>query len=84
MFPLITHFEKLLKNIQPPKERLEAAQELPGKIRNYIKASKDFLTVEPHTRLAGSYAQHMAVGDVKDVDTLVRVPGDPKANRPLP
>jgi hypothetical protein len=82
MFPLITHFEKLLKNIQPPKERLEAAQELPRKIRNYIKASKDFLTVEPHTRLAGSYAQHMAVGDVKDVDTLVRVPGDPEANEP--
>ena len=82
MFPLITHFEKLLKNIQPPKKRLEAAQELPGKIRNYIKASKDFLTLDPHTRLAGSYAQHMAVGDVKDVDTLVRVPGDPKANEP--
>ena len=84
MFPLITHFEKLLKNIQPPKERLEAAQELPWKVRNYIKGSKDFVTVYPHTRLAGSYAQYMAVGDVKDVDTLVRVPGDPKANRPLP
>lgn len=55
---------------------------MPWKIRDYIKASKDFSTVYPHTRLAGSYAQHMAVGDVKDVDTLVRVPGDPEANEP--
>lgn len=82
MFPLTIYFEELLKNIQPAKERLEAAQELPWKIRDYIKASKDFSTVYPHTRLAGSYAQHMAVGDVKDVDTLVRVPGDPEANEP--
>lgn len=82
MFPLITHFEELLKNIQPPQERLDAARDLPPLVREYIAKSKDFPTVYPHSRLAGSYAQKMAVGDVKDVDTLIRVPGDPKANEP--
>lgn len=82
MFPLLTHFEKLLQNIQPPQERLNAARDLPPLVREYIKASQVFPTVYPHTRLAGSYAQKMAVGDVKDVDTLIRVPGDPDANKP--
>jgi hypothetical protein len=82
MFPLITHFEKLLQNIQPPQERLKAAKELPGLIRKYIAKNQEFPTIYPHTRLAGSYAQKMAVGDVKDVDTLVSVIGDPKANEP--
>ncbi|NMF65740.1 nucleotidyltransferase (plasmid) [Brasilonema octagenarum UFV-E1] len=82
MFPLITHFEELLKNIQPPQERLEAARDLPPLVRDYIAESKEFPTVSPDSRLAGSYAQQMAVGDVKDVDTLIRIPGNPKANEP--
>ncbi|MDM9383573.1 nucleotidyltransferase [Chlorogloeopsis sp. ULAP01] len=82
MFPLITHFEELLKNIQPPQERLDAARDLPPVVREYIAKSKDFPTVYPHSRLAGSYAQDMTSGDVKDVDTLIRVSGDPKANKP--
>lgn len=81
-YPLVTHFEELLKIIQPPSDRIKAAQELPWQVRDYIKSSKEFPTVFPHTRLAGSYAQDMAVGDVKDVDTLVRVPGNPEANDP--
>lgn len=82
MFILGTHFEELLKKLQPPKERLEAARALPPLVRAYIAESKDFPTVEPHSRLAGSYPQNMAVGDVKDVDTLVCVSGNPKANKP--
>lgn len=82
MFPFITHFEELLTRIQPPKERLEAARDLPPLVRDYIADSKDFPTVSPHSRLAGSYAQNMAVGDVKDVDTLIRVSGDPEKNEP--
>jgi hypothetical protein len=81
-FPLNTYFEELLKNIQPPEDRIKTAQRLPRLVRNYIKVSQTFLTVTPHTRLAGSYAQNMVVGEVKDVDTLVRVSGDPKANEP--
>lgn len=82
MFPFVTHFGELLKNIRPPQHRIEAAQELPPLVREYIKRSKEFPTVAPHTRLAGSYPQGMGAGDVKDVDTLVRVPGDPKKNEP--
>ena len=81
-FPLNTHFEELLKQIQPPEARIKMAQSLPRKVRKYIKESQDFPTKAPHNRLVGSYAQHMVVGEVKDVDILVRVSGDPEANEP--
>ncbi|MDF1500748.1 MAG: nucleotidyltransferase [Anaerolineales bacterium] len=82
MHTLGTHFELLLRNIRPPEDRLEAAKTLPPKVRNFLKDSEDFPTVEPHSRLVGSYAQDLAVGDVKDVDLLVRVAGNPEANEP--
>lgn len=82
MFPLVTYFEELLKNIRPPQDRIQAAQELPWLVRGYIEESEEFLTIAPHTRLAGSYPQGMSAGDVKDIDNLVHVPGDPKANKP--
>ncbi|MHC5826072.1 MAG: nucleotidyltransferase domain-containing protein, partial [Nostoc sp.] len=72
MFPLITYFVELLKNIRPPVHRIKAAQELPPIVRKFIEES-EFPTIDPHTRLAGSYPQKMGAGDVKDVDTLVRV-----------
>ncbi len=67
VFPLRTYFDELLKNVRPPQHRIEAAQELPPLVREYIKQSKEFPTVYPHTRLAGSYPQKMGAGDVKDV-----------------
>ena len=82
MYTLNTHFEGLLSNLKPPQDRLDAARDLPPLVRDYLKANKDFVTLDPHTRLAGSYAQDMVVGDVKDVDFLVRVPGNPAKNEP--
>lgn len=82
MYTLGTHFWELLKNIRPPEARLAAACDLPPKVRNYLQECEEFETISPHTRLAGSYAQDNCVGDVKDVDFLVRVPGDPDKNVP--
>jgi hypothetical protein len=76
------HFEKLLENIQPPKERLAAAVTLPPKVRTYLEQHQGFPTLSPHSRLVGSYAQFLSVGDVKDVDFLIRVDGDPEQNDP--
>ncbi len=83
MYALGSHFGKLLDNIRPPKNRLDAAQTLPDQVRDYLEDHDDFETVAPHSRLVGSYAQHLSVGDVKDVDFLVRVEGDPEDNDPL-
>lgn len=77
-----THFEVLLNNICPPQERLDAARDLPPLVRDFLEKHKEFATLAPHSRLAGSYAQDMSVCDVKDVDFLVRVPGDPEKNEP--
>jgi hypothetical protein len=82
MFTLGTHFDELLKNIKPPQDRLDAAGDFPPQVRDYLEKHEDFTTVAPHTRLVGSYAQHTSVGDVKDVDFLVRVPGAPAENDP--
>lgn len=82
MLTLGTHFDELLKNIRPSEHRLQAARDIPPLVRTFLEECEGFETVEPHSRLVGSYAQDMAVGDVKDVDILVRVPGDPAANEP--
>jgi hypothetical protein len=82
MITLGTHFEVLLENLQPTQERLDAARTWPRKVRDFLADHETFATLSPHTRLAGSYAQHMSVGDVKDVDFLVRVDGDPEENKP--
>jgi hypothetical protein len=82
MFPLSTHFELLLEKVQPPQDRIEAAQTLPNLVRDYLKDHRWFVTVPPHSRLVGSYAQNLCVGDVKDVDFLVRVDGDAERNKP--
>src|SRR5680860_476275 len=79
---LSTHFSKLIQNIQPPSERLELAETLPQQVRDYLSEHKEFVTKSPYSRLVGSYAQHLTVGDVKDVDFLIRVNGDPKENDP--
>lgn len=76
------HFKKLLLNIQPPESRLEAARTLPPKVRDYLKENEEFVTLSPHSKLTGSYAQFLSVGDIKDVDFLVRTDGDPTKNDP--
>jgi hypothetical protein len=76
------HFDELLCNLQPPDDRLKAARDLPPLVREYLKQCTDFPTVYPHTRLAGSYRQHLTTVDVKDIDTLVFVPADPEENDP--
>ena len=83
MYTLNTHFEELLSNLKPPQDRLDATRDLPPLVRDYLKVNKDFVTLDPHTRLAGSYAQDLVVGDVKDVDLLVHVPGNPTRNEPV-
>lgn len=82
MVSLRLHFKGLLTNIQPPLERVEAAQTLPRLVREYLRLHDEFTTLSPHTRLVGSYAQDLSVGDVKDVDFLVRTDGDPEENEP--
>lgn len=82
MYTLGTHFDVLLQKILPPQERLDAARDLPPLVRDFLKEHEAFETLAPHSRLAGSYAQDMSVCDVKDVDFLVRVPGDPDKNEP--
>ena len=84
MYTLGTHFEELLVNIRPPVDRVVAARELPPKVRDFLREHEEFITCAPHSRLAGSYAQDMSVGDIKDVDFLVRIPGDPRTCTPSP
>jgi Second Messenger Oligonucleotide or Dinucleotide Synthetase domain len=75
MYPLITHFNKMRQNTLPPDDRLEAAKTLPPLVRAYLEEHESFVTVWPHSRLVGSYAQKLCVGDVKDVDFLLFVEG---------
>lgn len=81
MHHLYTRFDKLRKNTLPPQRRMDAAADLPTKVRNFLKDHKTYTTIFPHSRLAGSYAQKMCVTDVKDVDFLVFIPGTPEGEK---
>jgi hypothetical protein len=71
MYTLTTYFGELLKNIEPPADRLEAAQTVPDRVRDYLKDCKDFPTLSPCSALSGSYRRHTAEGNIKDVDIIV-------------
>ena len=75
MLPLVGYFKGLFTNIRPPQDRLDLAQDLPNQVRDHLVASEKLRTVEddPKTHLAGSYARFTAIGNLKDVDTLVFV-----------
>lgn len=81
MSALPEHFAELVRSTVPDGERLAAASEWPGRIRDHIKAH-DFGTVTPHHHLVGSYARNTAVGEIKDVDVVVFLPQERKDDAP--
>lgn len=82
MFSLPNHFSAFLSNIEPKEDRVKAAQEMPTTVREYLKQHEDVITVEPHSRLAGSYARSTAIGNIKDVDIIIAVHLDYKDEEP--
>jgi len=71
MITLPDHFDSLLTNIQPRSTRISLAQEIPASIRKYLKETDLLATVDPQSRLAGSYSRSTAIKNIKDVDLLV-------------
>src|SRR4030067_3870088 len=71
MIVLPDHFTGLLSNIQPSPKRIGLAQKIPDLIRNYLQSTDLIATVNPHSRLVGSYARNTAIKDIKDVDIIV-------------
>jgi tRNA nucleotidyltransferase (CCA-adding enzyme) len=82
MITLNQHFNKLLSTIEPNEERAKLAQDIPSKIRDYIKKHTEIITVEPQSRLAGSYARKTAICDIKDVDILIFLDSSYLKNKP--
>lgn len=76
MLLLPEHFKILRNNIQPSEDRAAAASAIPSKVRDFLQSSTKINTVEPHSRLAGSYARKTAIKDIKDVDILLLVSPD--------
>lgn len=80
---LSVYFEEFRSNIQPPENRLAVAAEIPGDVRKYLQENGELQTMDPHSRLTGSYRRHTAVHNIKDVDFLVFV-GYEEGERPEP
>jgi hypothetical protein len=81
MSALPEHFAELVRSTVPEGDRLALAQDWPNRIRDYLH-DHDFETVEPHTRLTGSYSRRTAIGAIKDVDILVFVPAATQDGEP--
>jgi hypothetical protein len=76
MNALDDNFELLKKEIEPSAERVGIAKTLPGRLRDYLKSTNEINTIDPHSRLSGSYARKTAIHDIKDVDILLLVHND--------
>lgn len=77
------HFRELHSNIEPSQERKGLAADLPWDVREFLEQATSLLTVNPYTRLTGSYARHTAIHGIKDVDFVVFV-GSDDGERPDP
>jgi len=73
---LALNFAKFIETIRPNQTRRKAAQKYPGLVRDFLELTCLLATVEPHTRLTGSYGRHIAIHEIKDVDFVVCL--DPK------
>lgn len=82
MLTLPDHFRVLLKRIEPDDERTEAAKNIPAQVRDFLQKDETITTVEPHSRLAGSYARHTAIKDIKDVDIILLIAPDYREQDP--
>lgn len=82
MLTLPSYFNLFLSKIEPSEDRLVHAQQLPADVRDYLKKHEEIRTVAPHSRLAGSYARHTAICDIKDVDILILVHADYLSGKP--
>lgn len=71
MHSLPDHFGELLTAIEPLDFRAEFARQIPSQLREYLKQTPKITTVEPHSRLAGSYARQTAINNIKDVDIIL-------------
>lgn len=69
--PLGPNFRKLLEKIRPTDERSDAAQKYPRLVRDFLEDSDLLATVDPGTRLTGSYGRRIAIHEIKDVDFVV-------------
>lgn len=65
------YFDEFLSSIEPDAGRLETAQDLLPEVRDHLKKFEGLQTISPHTRLAGSYPRKTAIGELKDIDSLV-------------
>lgn len=75
------HFEALLKEINPPPERVALASTRVGDVREWLR-EQEFETRDPHTRLSGSYGRQTAIELIPDVDVLLFVPEDQEQRTP--
>lgn len=75
------HFNALLTKINPPDHRVSLASQRVGEIRDWLR-EHEFPTVDPHTRLSGSYARSTAIELIPDVDTLLFIPDDQEERTP--
>jgi len=82
MYTLNQYFSNLLKKISPPNDRINKAKSIPAEIRSFLKENDDLKTIEPHSRLVGSYARKTYVGDIKDVDILVFIDDEYEEDSP--
>ncbi len=80
---LPSHFKWLLKRIEPSANRVDDAKRYTAAVRDFLRdRQKRLKVVDPHTRLAGSYARDTAILDINDVDVLAFIDSEYRGAKP--
>ena len=74
---LAAQFEQAKGNVSPPSDDVSNASEAHTEVRQVLETSADLTNFAIDTILIGSYARHVAIRRIKDVDVFSKLPRVP-------
>lgn len=80
---LVGHFEGLLSRIEPSAAHVSRAKKAHEVLRNRLEEDEEVGKAHRATYLAGSYARHTAIHDIKDVDVICVLDLDSDQTEPI-
>lgn len=68
---LDSYFRGLLASIEPQPTSVTTAKTSHEEVRSFLQSDEEVSKADPDSFLAGSYARHTAIKDIKDVDVIL-------------
>jgi len=79
---LDSYFRGLLASIEPDPSAVAIAKKCHEELRSTLQSDEEVSKADPDSFLAGSYARHTAIRDIKDVDIILLLDLDQNGTAP--